>query len=347
MNKFTTVLAATDFSADGNNAVRRAAMLAHEHGARLHIVHVLGTTGFAPLRDWLTPPAAIELQAAQARSALRRLAVEISGSWDLSPSLEVVAGDPFATLLQKSERTDLVVLGRRGQGRLGGLLAGTTVDRLLRSCRRPILVVRTPVEQPYRRVLVPVDFSASSDAALRVATRIRREIDLHLFHAIQSRREAVLRESYVPEHVIRRTRRLEEAGIHARLRRKVASLGLDGASMSVALAHGPAARSTVRHAETLGADLIVAGRHGRSTVGGFLLDRVINRVLSDSACDLLIVPRPSGDATPDVAATPLPRPAPVLPTGAAAHAAGRAARPGAPAPAPWIHNTARFLPRRS
>lgn len=37
---FTSILAATDFSIDGNNAVRRAALLAHEHGARLTLVHV-------------------------------------------------------------------------------------------------------------------------------------------------------------------------------------------------------------------------------------------------------------------------------------------------------------------
>ena len=32
MTPFTSILAATDFSIDGNNAVRRAALLAHEHG---------------------------------------------------------------------------------------------------------------------------------------------------------------------------------------------------------------------------------------------------------------------------------------------------------------------------
>lgn len=40
MPPFTSILAATDFSIDGNNAVRRAALLAHEHGARLTLVHV-------------------------------------------------------------------------------------------------------------------------------------------------------------------------------------------------------------------------------------------------------------------------------------------------------------------
>ena len=99
---------------------------------------------------------------------------------------------------------------------------------------------RRRCKQPYRRVLVPIDFTASSDAAIRVAARMRREAGMHVFHAINSQREAVLRDADVPEHIIRETRLMEEAGINARMRRKVARLGLDSTPMSFALAYGPA-----------------------------------------------------------------------------------------------------------
>ena len=41
MTPFKFILAATDFSLPANNAVHRAAMLAKQHDARLHIVHVV------------------------------------------------------------------------------------------------------------------------------------------------------------------------------------------------------------------------------------------------------------------------------------------------------------------
>jgi nucleotide-binding universal stress UspA family protein len=347
MESFTSLLVATDFSVDGNNAVRRAALLAHEHGARLHILHVVNSAGCKPLRDWFSPTIDIDLKAAQARNALQCMAVEISGAYDVTSSIEVVVGDPLETLMQESERADLVVLGRRGHGRLKELLVGATVDRMLRTCRRPILVIRTPVEQSYRRILVPIDFTASSDAAIRVAARMRHKTGMHVFHAINSQREAVLRDTDVPEHIIRETRVMEEAGTNARMRRKVARLGLDSTPMSFALEYGPAVRSILRQAQKLGADLIVAGKQGRSTVGGFLLGNVSSRVLSGSECDMLIVPRPRGESPPRAASTLVPRVESEAQPDSATLAQRAAAHAGALTPAHWIHATPRFMPRRT
>lgn len=346
MPTFTSLLVATDFSVDGNNAVRRAALLAHEHGARLHILHVLKAAGCKPLHNWLSPTIDINLKAAQARSALRCLAIETSGAYDLTPSLEVVIGDPFATLMRASQRAELVILGRRGHGRLQGLLVGRMVDRMLRTCPRSILVVKTPVEQSYRRVLVPIDFTASSDAAIRVAARMQGEAGLHVFHAIDSQLQAVLRDADVPEHIVKETRMMEEAGTNARMRRKVARLGLSNTPMSFALTYGPPVRATLHQAQVLAADLIIVGKQGRSTVGGFLLGSVSSRVLFRSVCDMLIVPRPRDEYSPHAASTLAPWVEPQAGPDNATLSRGAAAHSGALTPVHWTHNTARFVPRR-
>lgn len=346
MTSITSLLVASDFSPDGNNAVRRAALLAHEHGARLHILHVVKAAGCKPLRDWLCPTMDIDLRTAQARGALQRVAIEITGAYDVTPTVEVAVGDPFETLLRASDRADLVVLGRRGRGRFGGFLLGDTADRLLRTCRRPVLIVRTPVERSYQRVLVPIDFSASSGAALRVAAQLRREAVLHVFHALSSQRDAVLRDADVPEHIISEMRLMEQAGANARMRRKVARLGLDGTPMSFALAYGPAVRSTLRHAQGLGTDLIVAGKQGRSTVGSFLLGSISSRVLSEAACDMLIVPRSRDKAPARATATVTPRPKPQTRPDNAGLAQSAAAHAGAVTHGNWMRRTARFTPGR-
>ncbi|HEX6723205.1 MAG TPA: universal stress protein [Burkholderiaceae bacterium] len=56
MTSIATILVATDFSPDGNNAVWRAALLARELEARLTLLHVVSTAGFKPLRDWFARP---------------------------------------------------------------------------------------------------------------------------------------------------------------------------------------------------------------------------------------------------------------------------------------------------
>jgi nucleotide-binding universal stress UspA family protein len=331
MIPFTSILVATDFSVDGNNAVRRAALLAHEHGTRLHILHVLNAAGCKPLRDWFSPTIDIDLKAAQARAALRRCAVEIAGAYDVSATVEVAVGDPFETLMQASEQAALVVLGQRGHNRLESLLIGRTADRMLRTCRRPVLVVKTAVERPYASVLLPVDFTSSSDAAVRFAALFVRDARVHVFHAADTHREAMLRRSDVDESVIRELRVRAEAVASARMRRKAAAFGLDGRRTSVAVGRGPAVQETLRHAAALGADLIVAGKQGRSTLGRFLLGSVSSRVLSSAGCDVLIVPRPRE------AASPAMRPQTEAP---AVHA-------GTSSAANWTGNTPRFQPRRA
>ena len=99
----------------------------------------------------------------------------------------------------------------------------------------------------------------------------------------------------VPEHVIRESRLRHEAGTIARMRRKAAGLGLDSTRMGFAVAHGHPVWSTLSHARGLGADLIVAGKQGRSTLGEFLLGSVSRRVLAESSCDMLIVPQACED----------------------------------------------------
>ncbi|WP_165393332.1 universal stress protein [Rivibacter subsaxonicus] len=337
---------ATDFSIDGNNAVRRAALLAHEHGARLKLVHVLDPTGCKPLRDWFSPSIDIDLKAAQARESLRRFAVEIAGRYDVTATVEVVVGELLESLMQASERAELLVLGRRGHSRFQALLVGRTVDRLLRTCRRPVLVVKTSVEGAYRRVLVPVDFTAPSLAAVQVAARLARDSSMHVFHSINSHREAVLRETDMPEHVIRESRLRRDAGTIARMRRQAARLGLDSTRMGFAVAHGHPVWSTLRHARWLGADLIVAGKQGRSTLGEFLLGSVSRRVLAESSCDMLIVPQPCKKPLAHATSPQMRLAEPAGQVDTAALARSAAALAGALTPAQWPETAERSLSRR-
>ena len=70
---------------------------------------------------------------------------------------------------------DLVVVGSRGESVLRRMVIGSTASRLLRKSRCPVLVVKNPFKQPYRRVLLPMDFSPASALALRLAREHARQ----------------------------------------------------------------------------------------------------------------------------------------------------------------------------
>lgn len=313
-----TILAATDFSAGATQAVRRAALLAASHRAALRVMHVVHvahpehqpddagpTTPARASHARRQPPD--ELRVVQARVALRRLAADLSARYGVTASVEVCTGDTLTALVRAAALVDLLVLGRRGHGSQGGgggqgsrarlkaRLVGRTADQLIRVCRRPVLVVKRDAEGAYKRVLMAVNFSAGADIAVQFAAGVARGAHMHLFHAIDAGREAVPRRVGVAEGLITRLRALQEADVRARLRTRAVSLGLDAGQASFAAVRGAAAQATLEHAQALGADLVVAGKQGGTTIADFLLGSVSSRLLSGSDCDMLVVPRPRGE----------------------------------------------------
>lgn len=53
-------------------------------------------------------------------------------------------GDPAAEILKAADETraDLIIIGSRGLGRIGGLILGSVSERVLHGAHRPVLVVR-------------------------------------------------------------------------------------------------------------------------------------------------------------------------------------------------------------
>lgn len=84
---------------------------------------------------------------------------------------EVLEGEPREQLLAISERTDLLVVGSRGVSRVRGLILGSVAQFLLSKSACPLLLVPAEGDDPVppRRVVVGVDGSTASRAALRWA----------------------------------------------------------------------------------------------------------------------------------------------------------------------------------
>jgi nucleotide-binding universal stress UspA family protein len=257
MIPIATILAATDFSPDGNNAAWRAALLARQLDARLRLLHVVDSTSFMPWRALLARPIDIDLEAARARASLRQLCAEIASRHDVTAAVEVRVGDPREELVRASAHADLLVLGQRGRNPLKTLVLGGTAVHMLRISRAPVLVVKRSANAPYRQVLVPVDLTARSDGAVQIAASLAPRANIQVFHAIDSAREAVLREADVTHAILLESRARDEARVNARMRRSVARLGLDGRRVRFSLAHGAPVHSTLRQLQASGADLVV------------------------------------------------------------------------------------------
>ncbi|MFG3408900.1 universal stress protein [Streptomyces sp. NPDC048142] len=64
------------------------------------------------------------------------------GHPDLDVSVEQVIGRPAEVLLSATEQAEVLVMGSRGLGVLGGFLAGSVSTRVIARAERPVVVVR-------------------------------------------------------------------------------------------------------------------------------------------------------------------------------------------------------------
>ncbi len=289
MNTYKAILAMADFSPGSDNAVSRAARLASEHGANLLLLTIVDASATIGLHQWLPSRIDIDIKVSRAKENLERLATRTAAAHGVSIERFVTTGDTLQQVRQHAETADLVVFGVKQSNPLREFVFGTPAERLMRMVRRPVLVVKKPAQAPYQRVLVPIDFTAYSEAVLRSAIRSVPHASLHLCHASGMSRENRLRSADVPEVIIQSWRERASASALERLNALIHSVEHRRASASVA--HGDQARTALEVQTAVGADLIVIGKDGHSAIGDFLLGSVAQRLVADAQCDVLVIPR--------------------------------------------------------
>lgn len=290
------ILAATDLSAPARHAVDRAFSIAAEAGAGLDITHVVSQHALDTLLRMLgvqAPPIARHILD-DAREALAQLGSELGHAHGVSAAIHVAAGTALRTILEQADAVDadLLVLGARGEDYLRHLLLGTTAERLLRRTLRPLLIVKQTPQVPYRRVLVPVDFSPWSAQSLRLARTWAPRAELVLLHAFEAPFESKLRFVGVDDETIERYRVTARRDAIARLDALVAEAGLQPADVSYGVHHGDPSRVILRQEQEQDCDLIVMGKHGQGAMEELLLGSVTKHILSESACDVLVASHP-------------------------------------------------------
>lgn len=293
------ILAATDLSRHAEVALRRAAVLAHAHGAELELVHALaGTPVLVPA--WGDPGAAPwlreEVLAEGVREHLEQLAKQLGERYRVDTHIRTVGGPPQQAIPTQAEAwdADLVVIGAHGEGGLLDRLLGSTARKLLRRCRRPVLVVRRDTDSPYTCLLAATDFSPHAERAARMAARLAPTAGLILAHTHEPEMEKRLAYAKVDKAMGRRY--LEAAARHAaeQLERAVAGLAEGGIKARGVLREGHPARLLTALIEENGVELVAVGAHGKSAIEAGLLGSTSEHLVGHAPCDVLVVPGAEG-----------------------------------------------------
>ncbi|WUJ70140.1 universal stress protein [Kribbella soli] len=160
------VLVGIDGSRDGLIALTWAASYALLHAAPLHAVHVVDDDRHVAVG---APPATRDDGSEVLDDALDELELIGFGS----ASLEVRHGRPAQILLEQSERSQALVVGRRGMGGFAELVLGSTSQVCTAlSTKVPLVVVPdtwNPKAPPRGRIVVGIDGSVEGQDALQFA----------------------------------------------------------------------------------------------------------------------------------------------------------------------------------
>lgn len=295
MNPVRTILAPTDLSPLARHAVVRAALVAAELGARLSVQHVVNVGALDALRHLIDAGAA-DLQQTlldEMRGEVTALAAEIEARHAVQPELHLVVGNVLAEIASHADAidADLLVMGARGAGFVRELLIGSTTERVLRKTTRPLLVVKQMAHEPYRRVLVPVDFSSRSLESLRLAQRLAPQAEYVLLHAFEVPFEGKLRYAGVEESALSSLRINARREATAKMNDLVAVARVDENRVRRIVVHGEASTQVLEQEQAQDCDLIVIGKRGQGLIGELLLGSVTKHILAQSAADVLVADR--------------------------------------------------------
>jgi nucleotide-binding universal stress UspA family protein len=280
------ILVATDLSARCDRAFDRAATLATAWNAQLVAVHVMAEGGIAsdapPIPSWRRPPDSRELAEARARAEIREQAP--------NATVAIFSGDPADAIVRAAEThgCDLIVTGVARYEPLGRLVLGSTVERLVRRSRLPLLIVRKRGRQAYRHVVAATDFSEASRHALEAAVRFFPLARLTLFHAYDVPMRMLVSD---PAGHTQQFKDLAAASSIEFLKQTDLK-GWPGGKPEVLLEDGEPDRLLHDYARDKDIDLVALGSHGHSALFDVLLGSVAQRLLGLLPCDVLLVREP-------------------------------------------------------
>jgi nucleotide-binding universal stress UspA family protein len=284
------VLVGVSLLQDAENVLGVAVAIARASGARLTAVHIEEPAGS------IDEFAAV-MRGDRAQELERRLgrlmephAEPITGA---AADLRVVTGGMPAhrALIDQAGQLspDLLVVGATTRE---GKLLGSTAERVARKAWCPVLVVRSPLELPLRRVVAPVDLSLLSGDGFRCG--------LELVASLSGGQEAWVLALFAIGYLDPLATRMRQEGLSTEQLTELARGKLDAfvadhlpeAALAVErrAVLGPAREEILRAAAEEHADLVVMATHGRGGFERLLLGSVAATVAREARCSVLLVP---------------------------------------------------------
>ena len=182
-----SILIATDFSAESQNALWYALAIALRYGSKIHLVHVLEPFG----DDFLSRARMNVTEEHPRRTAEERISRQADEVSLVPHQIHLVEGviAEMVDIVAKQIAADLVVIGTKGAEGIAKMFQGSTAEEVFRRVSCPVLIINPHARQPgpvaeLRQILCPTDLVSNERCALGYAVSLAQKhvANLTLLH---------------------------------------------------------------------------------------------------------------------------------------------------------------------
>ena len=218
-----------------------------------------------------------------------------SEGYDVTPVFS--EGDVASVIcdVADAQGVDLIAMTTHGRSGIEKWVLGSVADRVIRSARQPVFLVRPQEEPtpatPIRRILVPLDGSRLAEQALPEAIELAKATGSEIWLLQSVEFPEYWGEEYAGMHALPAMISTEEQEAAAReyLLQSAEKLTSAGISAQIVVTTGHAASAISDVVADNEIDLIVMSTHGRSGLSRWVFGSVAEKVVRLAECPVLII----------------------------------------------------------
>lgn len=285
---YNNIVIGFDDSEFSKAALLESAHWIKRHGGKAVLVHAV----FFDEEEFVIAPNQREKRFDLGRTMCYRTQETFSSDFGLDGALEAVVceGEPHEVIVDVAgERdADLIAVGTHGRKGLKKLFMGSVTSRVIATSPCDVLLVKKPCERclgEYQSILLSFDGSELSKKALKRACELSKldGSEITALYVIPHYEEMIefFATSGIKESLLHDAERILQNA------REIASS--EEVTIKTEVAEGNAAEKIVETAGRLKSDLIIRGPHGWSGVNKAIMGSVIENVIVNASCPVLVV----------------------------------------------------------
>lgn len=280
------ILVAYDGSVDAERALHWSAAESLRTGVPLRVlaVNAVLPPTWGGMTGGLGMAGTVDVPVGDSTGLLEEAGKTLSEAGVGSATLEQATGHVVNELLRAAESASCLVVGSHGHGRTGEVLIGSVSQHLARHAACPVVVVRPARDPEARRIVVGVDGSRYSLAALDYACRRAEDtgetvVAIHAWHVRAPSTDVWSSDA----------RSVDSEEREVLLSESVAGVREDHPDVRIEQEVVPVAPAQALVDASAGASLVVVGSRGLGFFSGLLLGSVSQAVLHRAECPVAVV----------------------------------------------------------